>query len=454
MAEVSQDNHFIEHKTGVYHYKIVGRGTTGDQGSQSKENFTEWKNQTLNVGNYKVIPYGDNNDIPQQIQEVFLPNHLAPGVQHRKIELLIEQGPYLYEEVADGKKLFRKPIERPDIIERLIEMNYEDLFEHNATEYYYGQIIYNRMIRNRASRLGPGAISEILPESSMNCRLAFLSTAKQEIPTHVIIGDWASGGNESDYEVLPIYDPKNPTRYPQSIHISTLKTFGVPVYNLPDTYGALNWIKRSTSTPRIIEALIDNSLNIKWHIQSPSSYWEKVKTELMKKATAAGKTYKDNDLKVEQDRIFKELTEILSGETNQGKFWHNQYVVELIGGQAKEMGWRIEAIDQKIGDYVKSHLEISTKSDFAVIAALRLHSALANVGANGKSDSGSEQLYALKIHQLTSTGLAERKVCKSVNDFLRVNYPNEQLKIGFYHINAEREQDLTESKRVTTQTPL
>jgi len=122
-----------------------------------------------------------------------------------------------------------------------------------------------------------------------------------------------------------------------------------------------------------------------------------------------------------------------------------------MGGTAVSHGWKITPIEQKVKDYVKAQLEIATKADFATVAGLGLHSALANVGADGKSDSGSEQLYALKNHQITSTPLPEFYICKSYNDVIKTKWPGENIKVGFHRINAEREQDLTASKRAKNQ---
>ena len=136
---------------------------------------------------------------------------------------------------------------------------------------------------------------------------------------------------------------------------------------------------------------------------------------------------------------------------NVGKFWHNKTVTTLIGNQAQELGWKISPIKQEVKEYVDAQIAVANKSDFAVQAALGLHASLANVGADGKSDSGSEQLYAHQIHQLTGTPIPELYVCKAINDIIKIKF-NTNIKIGFYHTTAKREQDVSESNRMTNTT--
>ena len=113
-----------------------------------------------------------------------------------------------------------------------------------------------------------------------------------------------------------------------------------------------------------------------------------------------------------------------------------------------EHGWEINVIDQKIKDFVDSQIAISNRADHAISGGIGLHSALGNVSESGKSDSGSEQLYALKNYLLTGIDIPEMIVMKAINYAIKANWPEKKVKLGFYHMAPEKEQDVTESKRV------
>lgn len=152
-----------------------------------------------------------------------------------------------------------------------------------------------------------------------------------------------------------------------------------------------------------------------------------------------------------EDKIFDGLSDVLSGVENVGKFWHNKTVQSFVGGKAVEEGWKINPIKQEVKEYVDAQIAVANKSDFAVQAGLRLHAALAFVGADGKSDSGSEQLYAYLIHQLTALPIPELFVCKVLNDLLKLKF-NTNLRVGFYQVQAQKQEDTSESKRVKNTT--
>lgn len=435
------------------YFEITGRDAAKDE-TVNVETYSDWEEKALDIGDFKVVPNGENNDIPNQIQEAVFPNSLAPRIQGRKVELLFEQGPYLYKQTVDGKKYFREPVEEPRITAFLEENNYEEILLHNCSDYYYQNEVFTKVFRERSARLsGGGSLANLEMLQAFDCRVGYRRNDKKKIPTHAFIGNWKTY-QQKDIEVYPLFDPKEPNKYPVSVHRSKKGSYGMKTYTLPEIFGSLEWIRRSTSIPKIFKALTENSLNIKWHIQSPAKYWDDKRKIIKQNCQAANPVieYKEQMLEDLKAEILAKLSKLLSGVDNVGKFWHNEYVVELIGANAMEHGWKIQPIEQKTKEYVQSQILISDKADFATVAGLGLHAALGNVGADGKSHTGGEQLYALKIHQITSVNLAEYFTCKAFNDLIRLKF-NTPIKLGYYHTNPEREQDITQSSRVVEQNP-
>lgn len=437
--------------SSAHYFQISGRDATGSAASSSKEDFTRWKDSPLRLGDYEVIPFGTNNMMPKEIMETIFPNHLAPTILDRKAMLLFGQGPYLYELQTDGKQATRVPQENAAIMQWLDRIDSEVLGYQRATEYYYIDNLFTKVRNLRGSRLGYTGLAPILEKlSTNNCRLAYRRSDKKKKPTHVIVGDWENSNSQEDFEIYPIWDRNEPTKYGIAVHYTNSHTFGMDDYALPKVYGTLPWIRRSTAAPKIIEAFTNNSLNIRFHITSPEKFWQDKEKELKEECKRKKIQYESKMLKELEDKIFDTLSEVLSGVDNVGKFWHNKTVIENIGGDAVEQGWKITPIKQEVKEYVDAQIGVANKSDFATQAGLSLHASLANVGADGKSDSGSEQLYAYQIHQLTGIPVPELFVCKVFNDVIKA-YFNSKLKVGFYQIAAQREEDKTESKRTKSQ---
>lgn len=441
----------ISEDSSLNYYDISGRESSSGSSGKTKQSFHNWDEKVLELDNYNVIPNGENNDNPKIIQETTLPNSIAPRIQNRKVELLIDQFPYLYEEIKDQ----REPVEEPIIKEWLESFNYIDELIANSTDYYYSNIVFTKIFREIGAGFGIASTSFAKTEnvSSFEARLAYRKTDKRKIPTHVVIGDWY-GGNSSDssgFKVYPIYDPLNPTKYPVAVHVVAFRSYGMKkYYPLPEIWGALPWIERNTAIPQILKALTENSLNIKWHITSPSSFWEAKRKMLQDECKSKNEKFEEKKLEDLRKTILGKLSELLSGVDNVGKFWHNVEVTKIVGATAHKEGWEIKPIEQKVKDYVKAQLEVALASAKFVLSSLGLHSALANVGADGKSDSGSEQIYALKIHQYTSTRLAEYYVCKALNDVIKIKF-NTNIKVGFKRAKIDAEAETTPSRRLKNQ---
>lgn len=448
IIEISKDSYIgLDQDNSVSYYEITGNsGRTSESVSETKESF-DWESNLLEMGDYVVIPNGHNNDNPKIIQESFLKNSIAPRIQNRKVELLINQFPYLYK----TEKGNRIPEDIPEITDWLDGFNYVDEIINGAQDYYYSNIVFTKLFLERSVRIGKGSFSKLKNESSFFCRLAYKKNDKRKIPTHVIIGDWNNSGDTKDFKVYPIFDYTDPYKHRISIHVAFRPTYGLKHYPLPEIFGAIEWIERNTSIPKILKHLTDNALNIKWHITSPQSYWDAKRDLLKEECKRKKKVYKEKMLVELKKEILSKITKLLSGVENVGKFWHNEKVTRILGGKAVEEGWEIKAIDQKIKDYVTAQLEIAIASTKFVLTALGLHSALANVGADGKSDSGSEQIYSVKIHENTSTRLPEYYVLKAHNDVIKLKFKT-NTKLGFKKANITTEEETAPSRRLKNTT--
>lgn len=443
------DNFHVEFAdNNVHTFEITGRERS--QNDSSSVNFSDWTKTTVSLGDWEVIPNGRDNDLPLEIQETIFSNHLAPRILTGKQQMLVGQGPMLYEMTVKDDQFIKTPVINQAILDWLQSINYEDTLLTNASEYYYMEGVFEKVFTDRALRLGnSNSIAEIMPMSSVNCRLAYRKGSKLKIPTHVLVGDWSDGAAKK-FDVYPLFDPKNQGVYPVSISYNRLTSFGIGNYTIPDLYGSLEWIKRSSAIPYVIKALTNNSLNIKWHITSPAKYWDK-KAEILKiNASKENRTYKDQELEDLKNDILKKISDLLSGVDNIGKFWHNEKIIEIVGATQMEHNWEIKPIEQKTKDFVESQLSIAKHSDFATVAGLGFHSALANVGADGKSDSGSEQKYAYQIHNLKETAIPEMIVCKTFNQVIKQKF-NTNIKLGFYRPVIPPDSSVSPSNRFITQ---
>ena len=189
-------------------------------------------------------------------------------------------------------------------------------------------------------------------------------------------------------------------------------------------------------------------MNIKYHIQSPAEYWDRKRDNLKDKCAEEGKVYQEKMLEDYKRDFLRRISKTLASDENTGKFFHTEKVLNAEGTTLIEQGWDINVLDQKVKDFIESQLSISKHANYALSANIAIHSALANVSEAGKSDSGSEQLYALQNYLLTGVDIPEMIVMKPINYALKANFPTKGLKMGFYHEAGKDKSDKDRHKNL------
>lgn len=409
----------------------------------------DWNNRHSYIQDYIVYPYGSNNDLPDIIKKAVQNNSIAPGIITKKTQLLWGLGPQLYKEIIKDNLLIRQWQEDVDIQRWLDSWDFEGYLLKCCKDYEHVEGAFTKFELSKGSRVGEPFISTLSHVYPDRARLASERSVLSREATHVITSD-VSFNNAylpGELKIYPIFDFNQPFKNKNSIMYSNMYSFCTDYYTVPDIFGSLEWIYRSTAVPLIFKALSKNSMNLKFHIESPAQFWVNKADEIKNNCNTRGIVYNMNMLKEYQEQFLEKIAAVLSSDENSGKFLHTPKEFTVEGSNLIEHGWKVNVIDQRIKDFVDSQIKISERADHALSAG-NLHSALGNVSESGKSDSGSEQLYALKTYLLTGINIPEKIITKAVNYALKANFPTKDLKIGFYHLQPEKEQDISPKKRI------
>ncbi|MFB9055076.1 hypothetical protein ACFFVB_18490 [Formosa undariae] len=421
------------------------------EGYRSNTDTLNWNNQQNIVGEWCIHPYGDTNNLPTIIKETVLQNHLAPGSLNKQANMLWGKGPKLYKEEFKEGELIYNWQEDAEIQEWLDSWEYEDYILKCVVDYNYLKGVFSKVYLKRGNRSGrTEAIAKLEHMQPDKARLAtHIASLENHKPTHVVITDWAFKNVDSilSAKAYHKFDYKKPFAHKNSIFYSNMYSFCTEYYTIPELYGSLEWIKRSTAVPVIFKALTDNSINIKYHIQSPEYFWDQAERKINESCTKKGIEYKDSMLVEYQKKYLKKITAVLSGQDNVGKFLHTTLRLEVDGTNLLQHGWTIKEIDQNIKDYVTAQIKISERADHVLTGSTGVHSALANVGQQGKSDSGSEQYQALNNYLATSVDIPEMIILKAINYAIKANFPTKKLKLGFYHLGTKKMEDTSPQDR-------
>lgn len=420
------------------------------QQHKERSNDLNWNNCFNPIGDYLVFPYGANDDLPDIIKEVVQNNSTAPGILKKKTQLIYGMKPLLYKESVKEGKYIREYQEDSEVTTWLESWDYESYLLKALTDYQHLEGVFSKFELTKGARIGQPFISKIEHMYPDRTRKACKKDSSNLDATHAITSErsFRDVNAVNGYKVYPLFDFKNPFAYKNAVLYSNMYSFCTDYYTVPDLYGSIEWLRRSTAVPLIFKALSKNSINIKYHIISPQAFWDKKKEEIEANCEKAGVIYKASMLLEYQKNFLEKISVVLSGDENTGKYLHTTKSFTVDGTNLIEHGWEIKIIDQNIKDFVAAQIDISNHSNHALASGLNLHSALGNVSETGKSDSGSEQIYALKTFLQTGISIPEMIVMKAINYALLANYPKKGLKLGFYHENPEKEQDIAPKNRM------
>lgn len=421
---------------------------------QNRQDSLNWTQRAEYVGDFIVFPYGEGNDMPDLIKRVVYNNSLAPGILTKKVQLLWGSGPRLYKEEYIDNEIVRVWQEDKDIIAWLESWDWESYVVDCSTSFQHMQGAFTKFEQKKSIRTGRGFIDKLEHLPMDTTRLGAMRSSNKNKPTHAIVSDYTFAGPQNqEYKVYNLFDFKDPHAYENSVIYSNYRSFCSEYYSIPDLYGSLEWIRRSTAIPHILKSLSKNSINAKYHVISPAKYWEKKREMLENKCVKDNIPYDDKMLKALEQETLQAISKVFSGEENTGKFWHTVEELYVDGNDLIKQGWEIKAIDAKVKDFIESQILIADRADRAVASGVGIHGALGNLSDKGESGSGSEQLYALKNYLATGISIPEMVVLKPLNYAIRANFPNKDLKMGFYHMQPQKEQNVSPNNRFVNNTP-
>lgn len=409
------------------------------------DSSVQWEADPDIVQGKNIVPYGANNNLPVLIRNMMEDNNLAPGILEREMGLLHGQGPQLFVDVVQNNDIERHWTYDTEIWAWLKSWNYRRFIDMSTVEYKYLKGVFVKRFIRRGARLGrkPEFTLEVCPGT--DARLAWVESRRLEDVQSIYTGDFEHSCSRTGIRTWPVWDRYNPFAQTAAMSYHNSYSFAHNFYSIPSFWGAKKWIGRSSEVPDNLKTLSENALNSTHHIHSPAGYWnekrEKMETRFPSKSEA------EIDIKMEElkTETFRKISSVLAGKKNVGKFIET---VDFYDEDAGEIvSWKVEAIDQKMKDYIESQIAISNKADGATTSGIGLHPALSNMMMNGKSAAGSEMLYALKLYLASDTTIPEEVIFEPINQCIEAMWPDKKARLGFYHKIVLKEENVTPPDR-------
>jgi hypothetical protein len=410
-----------------------------------------WELSPQTVNGVKIVPHGANNDLPEIVRGIMSDNNLAPGILERQIGLLYGNGPALYRCKIVKGKIIREYIEDKEIMNWYKSWDSRRFLDMALVEYKHLKGFYVKNYRNKGARIPGerGFITSLQVVHGTDARLAWPENGfkRLENVTEMYIGDFTNNLLGTGITTYPVFNHKDPFRYGVSMSYHNTYSYAYRFYSIPSFYGTFKWLSRSSEIPDIIKYLSENGIAAAYHIHSPQGYWDARKQKLMERHPTKNDEEIDILLDELKDKLFKDISNALSGKENAGKFIET---VDFYDDEGNLCAWKVEPIDQSIKPFIEAQLKIGQQADSATTSGMGLHPSLANVIIPGQLGSGSQMLYALKLFWASDTAIPESVIFEPINRAIAANWPDKSdIQMGFYRPIVEKEENVTSNDRLT-----
>ncbi|MFZ4523765.1 MAG: hypothetical protein ACOYNC_18830 [Bacteroidales bacterium] len=434
---------------GVYAFDVVG---SFKMASPSVLPFYTNTRQLMptRIGEFEIVANGQENNYPDELRLILDENNLTPEILNKQAQLLYGQGPALYKLNFENGRRVKYWLTDPEIQAWLDSWDYEEYLLKACIEFRTLNGHFTKFYRNKGARIGEKAIITKLEHvSSLYSRLEWPDSNNQVLG--IVVGDfkqpWHNGLRR-----YPVFDSLAPFAFPVSMRYSNLYSFALDYeYSRSPIHGSLNWIRLSSSIPKLLSNFNDNSMAIKYHIEVPALYWETMRTDMMTQCETSGAIFTETLFKKAQDDVMEKFSIALAGNDKVGKFVSTATMFDELSNQY--VGWKITPLDQKVKDFIDAQINIANEALFQVTSGIGLHPALSNLSKDGNLPSGSEQLYSFKIYLATGIDIPEGIVMKDINLAINANFPGKGLRLGFYHDLLLTEAATNPNDRMANQAP-
>lgn len=435
---------FVDTSLGTY---AINMNLNHEMSTFFSGNSSSWDSDPVSVGGVRVVPWGPDNNLPVAIRDILERNNLGPGILDRKTGLLYGQGPMLYRIKVENNERIQEWVEDNEIQEWLDSWDYKKFIRDAFVEYTHMKGLFVKYRTGRAIRLGKSWISKLECLHNMNCLLVWPGEGKSlDDVKKILTGDII---NNRNLKVYPVFDKWEPTRWETAVRYHSMRSFGRNMYSISSFFGSVPWLENANNLPEIISYLNENMIAAAYIVHEPAAYWEEKRDILRSIHEEWDDKRIEKEIEVLRDSVTKTIANVMAGKRNAGKFFT---CVDFIDADGNKQEWRIEPIEMNVDKYIKAQAEISRIADSSTTSGFGLNPALSNIIIDGKGDSGSQMLYALKIFYGADTQIPEEIALEAINDCIRINFPDKKgIFLGMYRKIINKEDSVSAGNRTANQ---
>lgn len=375
--------------------------------------------------------WGTDNLWPTRIRKQLEKSTVAIPLIFKSVCAMFGMGVrYWTESIEDGqlKKSF-------DPIESIEEFFLNNDVNNIALERMMDFKFFNNMFQEFIFSENGQNIVETYHLEAEFCRLSIQDTTSHEHKLIGYFGDWENVSADKVIKIENCYfrklsSTKIKEKFAKKGKLSVHTKFpmpGRPIYGVPPhvaLYRTNGWLDYSNEIPVILNSMIQNGMNIKYHITIPADYWQTVYPDWA--------SFSEEKQKVKRKEKITEISDFLSGSENV----HKSFITEVAIDQLTKKplaGWEIKVINDKSS--LDKEIFSSQESDAHIARALNIDPSLAGLqpqggkmGAGSGSDKRTSFMNAISMSHAEELYVLEfLEVVKKINE-----WPS-NVRFGFMH---------------------
>lgn len=380
------------------------------------------------TGNKPWAVWGKNNNFPQDLIDENKQDVASTGALRFKINAHYGKGLYFYKEQLNKSGQKEKiPMLWADIPAEIKEFwwrnDLPNLFKAVINDYEW----FNHYNVQYIPNLGKNKIYQIKHQRAANVRKEKRDPVTGDILQYYLSAKWPNP-DENQYATVPAFDRLNPFAQPNGIYQHSLLSVDRDYY--PDAlwHSNLKWLKIANKIATWIESNIDNSANIKYHVEIPEQYFIDLYPEQRydsKDECYAARKKAEEELKTKID-------ECLTGAKNASKIFYTKFAVDHEGKPVP--GWKINELKNDIKD--SAWLNGFSTAAAAIVTAHGVPPSLTNLvmSNNLNVGSGSDTREKFNFYMQLHTVIPREITLEPWEFVKRFNKWPEDIHLGYENI--------------------
>lgn len=391
---------------------------------------------SINPTQSSNVPYakwGRDNNFPQRHIDETKKDVVSIGALEFKIAAHYGLGPFLYRRIVsdDRKKLVIEPVLLEELDSEIQDFWYlndiENFSQENIVNFEWMRHLYVQYIVNKSSN----KIIQVKNQRTKNVRVGKRDPKTGKIKSYFLSPYFGTSYETGNVVEVPALDRLDPLGLPNAMYQHNVPSIDRDYYPDASHHSTGSWMRLATKIPIWIISNIDNSVNIKYHVEIPEKYF----LDLFPRDRYSSDQEQLSAMKTHEEELKAKIDECLAGAENPMKIFYTKFAVDREGKQMP--GWKINALpnDLKHDAWLNAYATaaVATLSGHGVSATvtnLSLPSAL-NVG------SGSDTREKFNFHMQLRTVIPRQTTTEWWEIVKRANGWDPTLRLGYQNVILE-----------------